>query len=144
MFKRIVVGLLLALIVAGVASASGGRSPVTGAAQAQEGEVPSLIDALGLVAAGVTGGIVSFLLERTTWFDKMSPNGKWWLTFGLMVGLPVVAQLLLMFVPPEIWAQLEPIWQALALGFVGWLGSQVTHKLDLLVTGAVKVLRARE
>jgi len=29
-----------------------------------------------------------------------------------------------------VWAALEPFWNAIALGFVGYIGSQVAHAWD--------------
>lgn len=107
----------------------------------QAGNVPTLLDAVRLLAAGATGGIIAFLFERMKWFDKMSSNAKWWVTFGLMVGLPVLAQAAITYVPTHVWAALQPFWNSLALGFVTWLGSQLTHKADRLVSAAVILLK---
>ncbi|MBN1815370.1 MAG: hypothetical protein JXA14_26295 [Anaerolineae bacterium] len=90
--------------------------------------VPALVDAVRLIAEGVGAGFVlAFLAERFEWFQKLSPKAKWWVIFGVMIASPLVAQVLLEFVPADVWAQVEPYWRALALGFVGWAGSQAVH-----------------
>lgn len=94
------------------------------------GEVPTFLEVIALLAQGVgTGAVIAFLFEKFGWFEKLSANAKYWLIFGLSVGLPVAAQAALQFIPPDIWAVLEPWWRALALGFLSWAGSQVAHKL---------------
>ena len=57
---------------------------------------------------------------------------------ALSLGLPVLAQLLLQFVPSNVWAALQPYWSALAAGFVGWAGSQAAY------IGLIKPQQERE
>jgi hypothetical protein len=91
----------------------------------------SLYETVALLAQGVGVGVVlSFLLERIPVFQNLSSDAKWYSTLGISVGLPVLATVALQNVPPDIWAQVEPYWQALSLGFLAWGGSQVAHKLD--------------
>ena len=68
-----------------------------------------------------------FLFERFKWFQNLSSDAKWWVIFGLSLGLPLLAQVLLQFVPADVWAMLEPYWRALASGFLTWAGSQAAH-----------------
>lgn len=140
---RVVVMCLIVFFLVRLDAALARNAAVQVLAQEPPADVPTLTDALALLAAGFSGGIVSFLLERTKWFDGLSSDRKWWLTFVLTLGLPVVAQVLLLVVPPEVWAQLEPLWRALALGFVGWLGSQVTHRLDQVAVAFVGSLKEK-
>jgi hypothetical protein len=93
--------------------------------------IPTLTEVLARIAAGLMAGVIlAFLFERFAWFQKLSPDAKWWVVFGVQIGLPVVATALLQFVPASVWAALEPYWQAIALGFVAWIGSQVAHRQD--------------
>lgn len=94
-------------------------------------EVPALTAVVKLIAAGVVGGIIAFLFERFKWFQSLTSDQRWWLILGLSVGLPLLAQFALQFVPAETWAMLEPYWHSMALGFTGWLASQVVHKTYL-------------
>ncbi len=94
-------------------------------------DIPGLIDVLVLLAnATAVGPVIAFLFERLPWFQNISSKARFWVIFGISLGLPLAAQLLLQFVPPEVWAVLEPYWRALAAGFVLWSASQVAHRLD--------------
>ena len=91
--------------------------------------VPSLLEAVGLLAqGGAVGVVVSFLFEQVAWFQRLEAKVKRWSIFGLMIGVPVLAQFALQRVPPEVWAACEPYWRAIALGFVAWAGSQMAHE----------------
>ena len=94
-------------------------------------ELPTLLEFLrGLAAGGWVPVIIAFLLEHFSWFQSMKPETKKWFVLGLFVIIPLVAMALVQFVPAEVWTLLEPYWNALALGFLGWLGSQVAHAWD--------------
>lgn len=119
----LVVVAILLLVVSAVARADDGSPPDSSLVG-----VPALVDALRLIAEGVGAGFVlAFLAERFEWFQKLAPNAKWWVIFCVMILSPVLAQVLLDFVPADVWSQIEPYWRALALGFVGWAGSQAVH-----------------
>lgn len=91
--------------------------------------VPTLIDFLRDVAAGAWGpAIVSFLLEHIPAFQNLASEAKKWTVMAIFVILPVGAQALLQYVPAGIWATLEPFWNAMAIGFASWMGSQLIHK----------------
>jgi len=91
--------------------------------------VPGLIEVIKLLASGVgVGAVLSFLFERFLWFQKLSSDARWWVVFGTSVGLPVLAQVALQFVPADAWAVLEPYWYSLAAGFLAWAGTQLAHK----------------
>ncbi len=93
-------------------------------------DIPGLVEVLKMLTAGVgVGAVISFLFEKITFFQNLSSQAKWWVVFGLSLGLPLAAQVALQFVPPDVWAMLEPYWQALAAGFLVWVGSQVVHKV---------------
>lgn len=90
---------------------------------------PSLVTVLTLLATGIgVGGVVSFLLEQTGAFQRLSPDAKRWTTFALCIAIPALAQIAIQFVPPDVWPVLEPYWQAVAAGFLIWAGSQMTHR----------------
>lgn len=91
-------------------------------------KIPSLVEVLSLLAQGVGAGFVLALLaEKSGWFQQLNAQRKGWLIFGLSMGLPLLAQLLLQFVPPNVWEILQPYWYALAAGFISWAGSQVAY-----------------
>lgn len=90
--------------------------------------VPDIVDVLALIAEGVGAGFVlAFLAEKFEWFQQLPSRTKWWLILIVSLAFPVVAQALLDYVPLDVWSQIEPYWRALALGFVGWAGSQAVH-----------------
>lgn len=90
--------------------------------------VPSLVQVVEMLAVGLGGGaILSFLFEHFTWFGNLPSSAKFWLVFGVTVGLPLLARVLLQVIPADVWAVLEPYWRALALGFLAWLASQVAY-----------------
>ena len=102
-------------------------------------QIPTITEVLSLLAQGIgAGAVLAFLAEKSTWFQKLSSDVKNWLIFGLSVGLPLVAQLLLSLVPPDVWTAIQPYWAAIAAGFVGWAGSQAVY------LGVIKPAQARE
>ena len=108
------------------------------------GGIPTLIEAISkLAVGGAAGVVVAFLLEYITWFQKLSPDAKKWIVLGLQLGLPVVATVALQYVPVNVWALMEPYWQAIALGFVAWLGSQVAHNWDVKKKAESNTLQGR-
>jgi len=121
----VVVTLMLSLAVGiGLASAAPLAQDVP--------QAPSLVELLTRLTGGAgVAVIVAFLFERVAWFQKLPPDAKWWAILGMCVGLPVVATTLLQFVPPTVWATVEPFWQSLATGFLIWAGSQVAHRLNV-------------
>ena len=94
-------------------------------------EVPTLLEFLRNVAAGAWGPVVvSFLLEHIAAFQRLSAEAKKWTVLGVFVVLPVAAQALIQYVPPQVWETAQPFWNALALGFAGWAVSQFVHEWD--------------
>ena len=91
-------------------------------------EVPRITEVLSVLASGVGAGFVlAFLAEKVGWFQRLPGQQKSVLVMGLSLGLPVLAQALLQFVPADVWAAIQPYWAALASGFVGWAGSQAAY-----------------
>ena len=92
--------------------------------------IPSLIEVVRLLATGVgAGAIVAFLMEKSSWFQKLSSQTRWWVILAICMVLPVLATVALQFVPAAMWETLTPYWNALAAGFMVWLGSQAAHKI---------------
>ena len=92
---------------------------------------PTIVEFLRNVAAGAWAPVlIAFLLEHVQAFQKLQAEVKKWTVLGLFVVLPLVATALLQFVPAEVWASVEPFWNALALGFAAWVASQAAHKWD--------------
>jgi len=91
-------------------------------------EVPGLIEVVQLLAAGVVGGVIAFLFERFKWFQNLTGEVRFWVIFGFSVGLPLLAQVALQFVPGDVWVVLEPYWRSIALGFMGFVATQIAHK----------------
>ncbi len=90
--------------------------------------VPPLVETLGLLAQGVGVGLVlSFLAEKVKAFQDLRSDVKGWVIFGISMGLPVLARVLLDVVPPESWALIEPYWQTVAIAFLGWASSQAVY-----------------
>ena len=126
-----VVSALVILVVAALAFGVG--SVAVALAQGAEPpvvppQVPALPDVLAMLASGIgVGAVIAFLFEKIKWFQGMSPNKRWWTVFVLSLGLPVLARVALQFVPPDVWAMIEPYWSAIATGFLIWAGSQAFH-----------------
>jgi hypothetical protein len=124
-FKRFVLVGLVCLVMINPVMAQDGEVPP---------EVPTFVEVLGRLAQGLgVGSVLAFLFETVTWFQKLSKQAKWWIVFVTSLTLPVVAQVLLQFVPPEVWATVEPYWHSLALGFLAWSGGQLIHLVDKAV-----------
>lgn len=105
-------------------------------------DVPGLVEILTMLAGGIgVGTVISFLFEKIGFFQGLSSQTKWWVIFGLSVGLPLLAELLLQFVPADAWAVLGPYWKALAGGFLTWAGSQVAYKVFNRPVGAYRLGR---
>lgn len=97
---------------------------------AQE-EIPTLPNVFELLAQGIgVGAVLAFLFERFAWFDGLTSDTRWWVIFGFSLGLPLLARLVLQFVPPEVLAVIDPYWHALAAGFLTWAASQGAHMLQ--------------
>ena len=92
------------------------------------GEIPDILTVLQLLVKGVASGFVlSFLAEKVKWFQGLESSKKSWLIFGVSLGLPLLGQVLIQFVPVEFWAVVQPYWNALATGFIIWTASQYMY-----------------
>jgi hypothetical protein len=108
-------------------------SPITGTTPypppvAPPVSIPQLKDILGKLANGLLGGIVvaamAFVFERIAVFKALSPRAKGAIVFAVLVFSPLLGRVLLDIAPPTLWPAIEPYWQALAIGIVGYAGSQ--------------------
>ena len=91
----------------------------------------SVVEFLRNVAAGAWAPVaIAFLLEHVKWFQALQSEARKWVVLGLFVALPLAATALLKYVPAYIWTELEPFWNALAIGFAGWVVSQAAHRWD--------------
>jgi len=98
-------------------------------------EVPELEEVAAMLAQGIgLGSVIAFLFEEFDWFQGLSSKGRWWLVLGLSLGLPLLAQLALQFVPAQVWSDLQPYWKALASGFLVWAGGQLAHLVEKRLT----------
>ena len=91
-------------------------------------KVPTLLGAVKLLAeAGGVGAVLSFLFERFKWFQNLKSEARWWTIFGLSIGLPILSQVALQYVPVDVWAFLEPYWRSAAFGFLAFSATQIAH-----------------
>jgi len=92
-------------------------------------DTPSLVEVLGMFAGGAgTGFVLAFLFEKFPKFTELPKKKKAWIVFGCSIGLPLLAEIALQLVPPDVWLRIEPYWQALAKGFLTWAASQAAYK----------------
>ena len=97
-------------------------------AEVEATEAPGLVEVLRMLAQGIgVGAVIAFLMEKFGWFQRLGTESKWWTILGISMGLPILAEVALQFVPPDVWAMLEPYWMAIASGFLAWAGSQGVH-----------------
>ena len=75
------------------------------------------------------GFLVSFLLERVPAFQLLSSDMKAIVSLVLAVLLPIVSYALLNYVPMSLIEALQPWYAAAITGVIGFIGSQVWHKL---------------
>jgi hypothetical protein len=125
----VVLALVLGLAVATVidVQAQGEEPPVEDPVEEEDLLGMDLVDVLGLLA---TGAGLSFLLEWSAGFESLSPGQKRAVVAAITLGVPVLAQVALTFVPAEVWPVINPYWRALAAGFTVLTASQFTHKAD--------------
>jgi len=123
----------VAVLVAGVILAVNASPALAGPALGEH--TPDMVGVLRMLAQGVgVGAVVAFLFERLKWFQALSGEAKWWTILGISMGLPILAQLALQFTPAEMWAIMEPYWQAIASGFLAWAGAQGVHLVHRALT----------
>lgn len=81
-----------------------------------------------LMSTAGSGAVVSFILERLAFFQKLSEEGKKWFSFGSMASLGISAFLALTYIPVETLQMLTPYFLILASAFGSVFGGELWHK----------------
>lgn len=138
---QVVLLVVVALLVMGgtVAAQSPGESPLptptaspTPAPVPWEDRTPTPQEFLGWLALGgapLIGALTALLERKARWFQNMSSDRKWWVSFGLGAGLPALAGLLLLYVPSAFWDSITPVWTILLTAILGYLGKESIYLL---------------
>jgi hypothetical protein len=82
--------------------------------------------------AGV-GAAVALLTERAPGFQRLSKGAKATLVGVLCITLPLGSWAALRFIPAEVFARWDPVFQQLVVGvsvLLTWLSSQAVHWAD--------------
>jgi hypothetical protein len=79
-----------------------------------------------LLESGGVGSIVAILLEKIPWFQQLDSSRKFWVAAVATIGSAIAFKAALVFIPEEIWAELNP-WISVGIGSL--VGSQLIHKL---------------
>jgi len=82
------------------------------------------------------GVIISVLLVRWAWFVNLATQAKFWLVGLLCLGLPILSQVLLLYIPAPVVTFLEQWWPTVIIGMGIWMSSQIWNQL-FGVNGAV-------
>ena len=75
------------------------------------------------------GFVVSFLLERVTGFQMLPTDTKAVVALVISIALPLFSYFLLNYVPQGLIDALQPWYAAAVTGVIGFIGSQVWHKI---------------
>ena len=91
----------------------------------------SITDFVLWVMSGLGASMVfSYVAERQKWFQDLDVESKkFWATVGAS-GVSVLAYVLYVYVPAEVWAMLSPYWQLVVAVITVNYGTQVFHKYD--------------
>lgn len=79
-----------------------------------------------LLQSGGVGGVIAVILEKTPWFQNLSPNTKFWVAVLTTGGSALALRAAVIYVPQEVWAELDP-WITVSVSSI--LGSQLIHRL---------------
>jgi hypothetical protein len=95
------------------------------------GEIPSWMDWLyWLRTAGlpvVFGWLMSNVLERWDWFQRLPKVQKGWMALGLSLGIPIFGTLLACLSGGLSWGWAETWWPAIYSGFAWFAASQASY-----------------
>jgi hypothetical protein len=83
-----------------------------------------------LASAGGAAAVLSFVLERISAFQDLTPDAKSWVNLGGTIVLALGAFAVLTYVPKDVLTQLAPWFQIVAACVTAWLASQVAHRID--------------
>ena len=75
------------------------------------------------------GVILSVLLVRWPWFVNLGTQAKFWIVGLVSLGLPILSQVLLLYIPADIVLFIEGWWPPIVIGMGIWMSSQVWNKL---------------
>lgn len=75
------------------------------------------------------GFVVSFLLERVADFQRLNTDTKAIVALVISIVLPLFSYFLLNYVPQPLIDALQPWYAAAVTGVIGFIGSQVWHKI---------------
>jgi len=85
---------------------------------------------------GTTAGLgaaIALLTERVPGFQRLSKRAKATIVGTLCIVLPLGSWAALRFVPGEVFARWDPVFQQIVVGvsvLLAWLSSQATHWVD--------------
>lgn len=82
---------------------------------------------LALGGAPLIGALTSLLQRKAKWFQDLSSDGKWWVSFGLGAGLPALAGLLLLYIPASFWEAITPAFYVIGSAIIGYIGKEIVY-----------------
>jgi putative flippase GtrA len=96
-----------------------------------ENQIPlTIIDLFKFIGTPVfVGFIVSFLLERVAWFQQLGKDAKAIVALGFAVGFALLSYALTNYVPQALIDALQPWYAAAVTGVIGFIASQVWHRI---------------
>jgi hypothetical protein len=139
MKKFFAFALLLALI-AGCSPAqqesAAFNSPVPTPPAPGQPEPPALEDPTDIrevvswLVAGGAGPALAFFLAKQKWFNDIKEKQvKVGVVISMVVGVPLLAKVLIDFVPPTLWDIVQPYWRVgVGALLIGWPASQVFYE----------------
>ena len=83
-----------------------------------------------LVSGGGSIAAVSWILERSKWFQVLDSDAKEWLFFALVSAVSIVAYLIQAYVPMSILEEIQPIANILISVFSGLFLGKSFHLVD--------------
>ncbi len=83
-----------------------------------------------LTSAAGASAALSFIAERVPAFQRLSPAHKSLFHLAGSVALALAAYAILTYVPPDVLAQIAPVFQIVAAVVGSWLANQVAHRAD--------------
>ncbi len=108
--------VLMTLVLVGGVMAQG--EPPAGDGSAPVG-LPGLRDLILLLGTAAGGGVVAaFLAEKQAWFQRLPSDIKGIVFPVLIIGVPVIARLLMQFIPADAWPVIEAYWAPIAGGLI--------------------------
>jgi len=119
-FWFVIIVLILSFVVGQVVRAQSGDLPPVDSPQ-------SFLGWLSLGGAFLVGALTSLLERKAKWFQNLSSDGKWWVSFGLGAGLPALAGLLLLYVPVSFWEAITPAFYVIGSAIIGYIAKDLIY-----------------